>query len=160
MSKGFQAGVVFGLIDGPLDRRIEEALDGRVEPIQRHQDADFLLGNLLCRRLEGIEDGPLATGRCRPVAPALRIDSKILWTSWNWYGANGIILHEVIGVLEVLEGHAAVLEGQLVLEDVALCPCRDVFRSSMTSGSLASRRDWMTSSTLALDSDSRVLKRP
>ena len=90
MSNGFQAGVVLGLIDRPLDRRVQEALDGRVEPIQRNENTDFLLGDLLCRRLEGIEDRTARPGRDagpspRPCGSARRL----FWTSWNWYGANG-----------------------------------------------------------------------
>ena len=84
MSNGSRLGFVFGLVDGLLDRRVQEALDGRVEVVQRDQDADFVDGHGLRRRLEGVEHGPFARARCMPVAPALRIASKIFWISWNW----------------------------------------------------------------------------
>ena len=66
-----QAGVRLRLVDGLLDRRVEEALDGRVEVVQRHQDADLVDGNGLRRRLEGVEHRPLATSQVHAGGPGL-----------------------------------------------------------------------------------------
>ena len=78
-----QAGVLRRLVDGAFDRRIEETLNARIEFVERHQRADLAQGHLLAGRLKGVKDRPLARERCRPVAPKRRIDSKILWISWN-----------------------------------------------------------------------------
>ena len=135
------------------------SMDG-IEPVERHQDADLLQGHRLARRLEGVEHRPLATGQVQARGPGLADRLEDLLDQLELVRGEGVVLDEVVGVLERLEGHAAVREGELVLEDVALLGEEPLQVRAATSGRLASRRDWMTSSTLALESDSRVLKRP
>ena len=120
MSNGFQAGVRLGLVDGLLDRRIEETLDGRVEVVERDQDADFVDGDGLRRRLEGVEHGPLATGQVHTRGPGLADRLEDFLEQLELVRGERVVLDEILAVLELAEGHAAVLEGQLVLEDVAL----------------------------------------
>ena len=54
--------VVARLVDGALDRGVEEALDRRIEAIERHQRADLFVLRLLGRALEGVEGGAFALG--------------------------------------------------------------------------------------------------
>ena len=115
-----QAGVRLGLVDGLLDRRIEEALDGRVEVVQRHQDADFVDRDGLRRRLEGVEHRPLATGQVHTRGPGLADRLEDFLDQLELVRGEGVVLDEILAVLELAERHAAVLEGELVLEDVAL----------------------------------------
>src|SRR5262249_24631195 len=58
-----QARIGLGLINGLLDCRIEEALDRGVEVVQRDQNADFLEGDGLRRRLECVKHRSLPTGK-------------------------------------------------------------------------------------------------
>ena len=52
-----QTGIGFRLVNGALHRGIEEALDGRVKPPERHQHAHCCVCDLLGGGLEGVEDG-------------------------------------------------------------------------------------------------------
>ena len=115
-----QARVRLGLVDGLLDRRIEEALDGGVEVVQRDQNADFVDRNGLCCRLEGVEHRPFATGQVHTRGPGFADRLEDFLDQLELVGSEGIVLDEIVAVLELPERHAAVLESELVLEDVAL----------------------------------------
>ena len=73
-----------------------------------------------CRRLEGVEHRPLATGQVHARGPGLADRLEDFLDQLELVGGERVVLDEIVAVLEVLEGHPAVLEGQLVLEDVAL----------------------------------------
>ncbi len=47
--EGLQAGILSGLIDGPLDHRVQKTLDGRIELVQRHEDTNLSCGHGLAR---------------------------------------------------------------------------------------------------------------
>ena len=101
MSNGSRLAFVLGLVDGLLDRRVEEALDGRVEAVERHQDADVLEGDRFRRRLEGVEDRPLATGQVQPGRPGLADRLEDLLDQLELVGGERVVLDEVVAVLEV-----------------------------------------------------------
>ena len=112
------------------------------------------------RRLEGVEHRPLATGQVHTRGPGLADRLEDFLDQLELVRGERIVLDEILAVLELAERHAAVLEGELVLEDVAPL-LEDVFEFSLARrAAFASKRDWITSSTLALESDSGGKKRP
>ncbi|VTR96129.1 unnamed protein product [Gemmata massiliana] len=107
------------LIDGLLHRRVEEALDGRVEPEERHQHLDAV-GYGLCRRLEGAEHRPLAASEVHARGPGLADRLEHLLDQLELVRRERVVATEVVGVLERAERHPAPAEHELVLQDVAL----------------------------------------
>ena len=120
MSNGSRLGFVSAWSMVFLTDRIEEALDGRVEVVQRDQDADFVDRNGLRRRLEGVEHRPFATGQVHTRGPGLADRLEDFLDQLELVRGERVVLDEILAVLELAERHAAVLEGELALEDVAL----------------------------------------
>ena len=120
MSNGPQTWVVSRLIDRFLDRGVEEALDRRIEVVKRHQDADFARGNGFRRGLEGVEHRPFAARQMQARRSGLANGFEDLLDQQELIRRERVVPDEILLVLERTEGHAAVLERELALEDVAL----------------------------------------
>ena len=98
---------------------IQKTLDRGIEPIERHEDADILQGDLLARGLKGVEDRALATRQVQARGPCSADGLKDLLHQLELIRGKGIVLHEVLSILVRPQSHAAIGEGELVLQNVA-----------------------------------------
>ena len=62
-----------------------------------------LIDDLLGRRLEGVEDRPLATGEVQPRRPGLADRLEDLLDQLELVGGERVVLDEIVAVLELLE---------------------------------------------------------
>ena len=120
--KGFipvLTGIVLGLVDGTLDSGIQKALNRRIKRVQGHQNLNFLVLYSNASRLKGIQNGALAARQVQPRSSSFAdgLENTLHQLELVW--REGIVLHEVHPVAIWPEGHAAVREGELVLENIA-----------------------------------------
>src|SRR5262245_49146021 len=73
----------------------------------------------LCRRLEGVEHRPLTTGQVHTRGTGLADCLEDFLNQLELVGSKWVVLDEILAVLELAKRHAAVLKGELALEDVA-----------------------------------------
>ena len=118
MASSLSLPAAWSMVD--LTTPVEEALDGRVETVQRHQHADLFSGQLDGRGLERVEHGALATGQVQAGGAVTADGLEHLLHQLELVGGEGVVADEVQLVGIRLEGHADMAEGELVLEDVAL----------------------------------------
>ena len=110
--KLLKAGIIGSLSDSLLDCCVEEAVDGRIEVVQRHQYVHVAVGDNLPGSLESIQDGPLATGQVQASGPNLANRLEDFLEQFELVRNKRVILDEVVGVREVVEdSEVALAEG-------------------------------------------------
>ena len=107
------------MVDGALDGCIEEAFDGAVEAVHGNQRAERFLRNGHGCHLEGIEHGTLAVGQVRPGGTDLADFLEDLLHQLEVVRRKGVVADEAFRTIEVLQGRAGAVEGDLVAQDVA-----------------------------------------
>jgi len=115
------ADLLFGIVDGVAHRAVEEAFNGGVEVVQRHQPVDVLVEDALDRGLEGVQQRAFPLGQMTAGGAVTADGLEYLGQQGELVGGEGIIVDVLRRVLVAGQGDALGAEGQLVVDDVALC---------------------------------------